>query len=164
MTRIPAALFIATSIAACSGASSPSENRNFSWTVDGQTTQATDMGAMRVSNTTSLDGAHCQGGNHFQIQLRTEVVTGGVYSIPSETLFVSFTPDARTGAAASDAYRESNFFTRETGSGSVTITAVSASSISGTFNFVLVAEGPNISGTKAISGGFTLPFGEERIC
>ena len=101
------------------------------------------------------------------------LTAGGVYQVGEGDgrVSVNWTPNARTGAAASEAWSApgtprlvGGTFVRG-GSGSVTISSISGDWITGTFSFEVVAEPSNRdTATKTLQGSFELSFRQRTIC
>ena len=98
---------------------------------------------------------------------------GGTYSVGDGDggASVNWTPDARTGAAAGEAWsapgisRVVNNTIVRSGSGSLTVSSISGDWISGTFSFEVAPNPSNRdTATKMLQGSFDLSFRERTIC
>ena len=139
----------------------PSDQDAFSWTVDGQSIDASDNGksAQRAAGGVTVTGAKCDSGAKLALSLFTNLAAGS-YPVGSE-FTATWTPDARTGASA-NTWWEANA-TR--GSGSLTITSNTSDRIVGSFSFVLgPGAGSTATGPRSVQGEFDLAFNTGAIC
>ena len=146
--------------AGCGSPSSPSGVDNaFTWTVDGQSFQATSngRGALRAGTTVIVTGADCGRGPILMISMTNPSV--GTLSVGS-TLNANWTPDARTGSAAGTAWEAGP----GRGSGTVTITSLTDGRVAGNFSMTLAPFGGSASGNRSVQGSFDLTFGNATIC
>jgi hypothetical protein len=145
---------------ACGSPTSPSEGgADFNWTVDGAAFRASSNGtaALRASGNISLTGVDCGRGAGMSLMVVGEPAVG---ALTKDRFNANWTPDARTGAAASTAWEVSG----SRGGGTLTITAISSSRIAGTFALDMAPFGGAASGNRAVSGAFDLPFADRRVC
>ncbi|NOT27724.1 MAG: hypothetical protein HOP16_16680 [Acidobacteria bacterium] len=168
-------LMIAALAAACAGGDSPTspsgQQENFAWTVNGQsfTASSNGRGALRAGAVLSLTGGNCSAG--AIINLNVPSLAPGTYNVGPNAVNVTWTPDARTGSAANEAWhapaipRVVNNVLVAGGSGSVTISSISSEWVSGTFTAEAVAGPTNReTGARMIQGSFELSFRERTIC
>lgn len=135
------------------------------WTVDGQSFTATSngRGALRSGAFLSLVGSQCSSGAIIGLGAPSQAV--GTYPFTSGGATISWTPDARTGAAASEAWEAPSIRPGVVTSGTVTITSITSDWVSGTFTGTLAARpGNRESSTRTIQGQFELSFKERTIC
>ena len=144
-----------------------------SWTVNGQSFTASSNGraALHVASSLSVTGANCGSGAHLSIGVTGINPGPATYSVGPGGATVGWTPDARTGAAANEAWSApglprviGNTLVRG-GSGVVTITGISSDWVSGSFSAEVVADPSNRdSAPKTIEGTFELPIRDRRVC
>jgi len=144
--------------------------------VNGESFTATSngMSALRAGSNLSLTGADCGRGAIFGILIRAaNLSAGGTYPVGEldGTASINWTPDARTSAAANEAWsapglpRVVNNVLVRGGSGTVTISSISGDWVSGTFSFEVVPNPSNRdTGMKTLQGSFELSFRERTIC
>jgi hypothetical protein len=147
-----------------------------SWTVNGESFRASSngMAALRVSGTLSLTGADCGRGPIIGMFIAgANMSAPGTYSVGNGAGFstVTWTPDARSGASAGEAWtapgipRVVNGVLVGGGSGSVTVSSITNDWVSGSFTFEVVANpGNQDGGNKSIQGTFELSFRERTVC
>jgi hypothetical protein len=146
--------------------SSPSNesNQSFAWTVDGEPFRASSngMGALR-SDRISINGFDCGRPAGMTIQLlRTEIATGTY--VAGADVVAQFYPNAASGNDPANLSWDAGIPGRG-GSGSVTVSSISGSRISGTFSFDMVPSQNNpASGSRSVQGTFDLAFGDNKIC
>ena len=139
----------------------PSDNDEFSWTVDGQSVEASSNGraAARSSGGIVVTGANCDSGAKLNLTLFSNLVAG-TFPVGNEYT-VTWTPDARTADSA-NTWWEANS-TR--GSGSLTITTNTSDRITGHFSLVLApGAGSSAAGTRSVQGEFDVAFDDDSIC
>ena len=173
-----AALLLTLTVVACGGSpTSPSgATEAGTWTVNGESFRASSngLGATRTGGTLGLTAAECGRGAFLGMMIRAANMSApATYAVGDGDgmASVSWTPDARTGASASEAWaapglpRVVGGVLVRGGSGSVTITGISGEWVSGTFA-VEVAPNPGNQDTamKTVQGTFELSFREGTIC
>lgn len=161
-------LIVAMVAAGCSGGTPTSptgQAESVTWTVDGQSFTATSngRGALRSGAFLSLTGAQC--GSGAIIGLGVPSQSPGTYAVAPGGLSITWTPDARTGAAASEAWEAPSIRPGVVTSGSVTITSITSDWVSGSFTATLAArQGNRDPSSKTIQGQFELSFKERTTC
>lgn len=140
------------------GPTSPSGRaESMTWTVDGAAFVASTNGRM-VSRVSDLQlgivGSECQSTATLRISVPPSAGVG-TYRIGERGVAANWTPDMRSSSEQWDA--PSRTGTSAAGSGSVTITAISDSWVSGTFEFQVIPSPSNRdTRPKTIQGGFDL--------
>jgi hypothetical protein len=161
--------------AACGGTpTSPSgQSEGFTWTVSGQTFTATSngMAALRVNSVLSVAAANCGSGATLGLSVTMPNWSAGTFPVGANSASINWTPDARTGEAANEAWtapgipRAVNNVIVTGGSGSVTISSVTNDWVSGSFTAEVIANpGNRDSAPKTIQGNFELPIRDRRVC
>ena len=169
-------LFVILFSAACGSPSSPTGvSERFDWTVNGQSFAASSngRGAQRAGTTLSLIGGACGGGAFLGISVPSGANAVGTYTVvPNSNASVSanWTPDARSGASASEAWnapgttRVVNGSVVTGGSGSVTVSSITAEWVSGTFRFEVIANASNRDvANKTIEGSLSSVQGADDL-
>ena len=168
-------LLFAVIAAACGGSpTSPTgETESFTWTVNGQSFNATSngRGALGAGSFLTLTGSDCGSGAHLNMSIDAPNLSAGTYAVESGAVSVNWTPDARTGQAAQEAWyapgtpRVVGNAIVSGGSGSVTISSISPDWVSGSFNVEVIANPSNRdAGSKTVRGIFQLSFHDRTIC
>lgn len=159
---------------ACSGndATSPSgQAEAFTWTVNGQTFAASANGraALQVGGNLSLTGGNCGTGAFMSILVRGAGV--GAFRVSNDQATVQWTPDAKTSTAALEAWQAPGLprvvgnALVSGGSGSVSITSMTADWVEGSFTAELVANPNNRDPSpRTVQGTFQLPIRDRRVC
>lgn len=166
-------LLVAVIATACGGSpTSPTgQAESFTWTVNGQSFTATSngRGALRAGSALSVTGGNCGSGAILNINVPNLSV--GTYGVGPGAATISWTPDARTGSAANEAWyapgtpRVVGNTIVSGGSGTVTISSISSDWVSGSFSAEVVANASNRDTTsKTVLGNFELSFRERTIC
>jgi hypothetical protein len=162
---ISAGVLVAVAAGCGSGPTGPSGADLFTWTVDGVSVAANDMGAGRAPGGGGyLVGANCTSGAHLNITFFTphnfSVGTFVVANAVGNVYGASMTTDSKTSTGPSwDAGAGGG------GSGTLTIATVDGSRISGSFSFQMdPRRGTSATGTKSVSGNFDLSFNDNTIC
>jgi hypothetical protein len=171
-------VFAAVAAVACGGSpTSPSGAvEAVTWTVNGESFRATSngMSALRAAGNLSLVAADCGRGPNLGMLVTAPNMGGpGAYPVGNGGGFsnVTWTPDARSGASASEAWsapglpRVVNGVLVGGGSGSIAISSISNDWVSGSFTFEVIANpGNRDPANKTIQGTFELSFRERTIC
>ena len=166
-------LLIALITSGCAGspASPTSQAENFTWTVNGQAFTATSNGraALRAGAALSVTGFNCGSGAGLGINVPN--VALGTYGVGPGAAAITWTPDGRTGNAANESWNAPGIprvvgnAIVSGGSGSVTISLISSSWVSGSFSAEVVANPSNRdTGPKTVQGSFELPLLDRRVC
>ena len=169
-------------------------SERFVWTVNGEsfTASSNGRGARRGAGDGSgieLVGFSC--GQNAGLSIQTRGASARTYVVgttpqplfgdptivgpgaPDTDVWVTWTADARSGDAARASAWVAPGVPRLVngvwvpifGSGSVTISGISADWVSGSFSFELVPDRDNMaSGTRTLQGTFELSFREKKIC
>ncbi len=161
--------------AACGGSvvGPDGETERVEWTVDGQTYRASGngFGALRSGAILNVTAADCGRGASINIQVQNAAGPGtyAVNGTPGANF--GWTPDARTGASAGEAWyapgipRVVNNQVVSDGSGTVSITRLTGDWVSGVFSAEVIPNPQNRdSGRKRMEGRFELSFRERTIC
>ena len=175
--KVLTAMVIVATVACGGSPTSPGgERERVTWTVNGEsfTASSNGMGALRAGSALSLTAGDCGSGAVLSMLVRAANFTSGqTYQVGDGDGMVTanWTPDARTGAAAGEAWsapglsRVGNNVIVRPGSGLLTITSISADWVAGTFTFENLANPSNRDvGTKTVQGSFELSFRERTIC
>lgn len=148
-----ACLVVFTSCASPFGPSSNVSN-TFTWTVDGAHYQADKNGIVASHSTSgniSLNGFSCMPGPG--LSLAWSGLTPGTYT--SQDFQASWTPDAKAHWDSSST----------AGPGSLTITAISATRVTGRFSAEMVPRvGNPVGGNRSVFGTFDLAFDNRTLC
>jgi len=140
----------------------------FGWVFNGLSYGAPSDGAAVLpgSSTAAVAGKICGGGASVTMTLSGNLALGATPAGP--VLSVIYSEDTRSpDASIRTAWLAGALGSTSPtpGTGSLTITNVSPSFVSGTFSFVLVPASENPStGTRSLAGSFTLPFGTHQVC
>lgn len=169
-------LLIAIVVSACGGETPTSPGgaaESVSWTVNSQSFTASSNGraALHVASALSVSGANCGSGAILSINVSGITPGAATYSVGSGGVTITWTPDARTGEAANEAWSApglprviGNTLVRG-GSGAVTITNMSSDWVSGSFSAEVVANPSNRDpAPKTVQGTFELPIRDRRVC
>ena len=155
--RLLGIVVIAVSTVACGLPFWPggSEEGKFEWTVDGRSVEASDngTGALRGGGSVFLTGVDCGGDEGIGISgLDTMFVgthpVGGNFNISA-----NYTDDNASWDANS-----------RVGSGSLTVSSLSQTRMSGSFAFEMVPAGSSGGGTRSVRGSFDVIFHDESVC
>lgn len=149
------------------------ETETVEWTVDGQAYRATGngLGALRYGTRVTISGSDCGRGPSMNIQV-PNAVGAGTYAVNGTTgAQFGWAPDARTSASAGEAwYAPSLPFVVNNqivtdGSGTVSITRLTADWVSGVFSAEVIPTAQNRdTSRKRVDGRFELSFRERTIC
>ena len=157
--RLLGIVVIAVSTVACGlpfwPGDSDKDKGKFEWTVDGRSVKASDngMGALRGGGSVFLTGVDCGGDEGIGISgLDTMFVgthpVGGNFNISA-----NYTDDNASWDANS-----------RVGSGSLTVSSLSQTRMSGSFAFEMVPAGSSGGGTRSVRGSFDVIFHDESVC
>lgn len=139
------------------GPTSPSGRaESMTWTVDGASFVASEKGrsASDLGIGFQVVGWDCQSTANLTFSLPSGSGVG-TYRIGERGVSVTWAPDVRSSSGQWEA--PNRFPTPGTGSGSVTISAISEGWVSGTFEFLVISVPPNQdTSPKAIRGSFEL--------
>jgi hypothetical protein len=132
------------------------------------------MGALRAGSALTLTGIDCGRGAGINMFVRAaNFGAGGTYPMGDGdgSVHIDWTPDARTSTAANEMWsapgmaRVVNNVLVRGGSGSLTISSISAEWVSGSFSFEVVPSPSNRdTGTKMLQGNFELSFRQRTLC
>ena len=157
--RLLGIVVIAVSTVACGlpfwPGDSDKDKGKFEWTVDGRSVKASDngMGALRGGGSVFLTGVDCGGDEGIGISgLDTMFVgthpVGGNFNVSA-----NYTDDNASWDANS-----------RVGSGSLTVSSLSQTRMSGSFAFEMVPAGSSGGGTRSVRGSFDVIFHDESVC
>jgi len=132
-----------------------SDKGKFEWTVDGRSVKASDNGkaALRGGGSVFLTGANCGKNEGIGITgLDTMFVgthpVGGSFNVSA-----NYTEDNATWEASS-----------RVGSGSLTVSSLSQTRMSGSFAFEMVPAGNAGGSARSVHGSFDVMFHDDSIC
>lgn len=159
---------VALSSIGCWNPFSPARTNEFTWTVDGQTFQASSngIGALHTSGQwVSIDGANCS--SHAGVDIQVNGPSVGTFT--ADKLRATWTPNASNGDIAAINWALETLPQSGvgflTGSGSLTISSYSDRGIAGTFDLVLIPSRGNPDRTnRSVQGKFDVGFGGGPIC
>lgn len=148
---------IAVSTAACGLPFWPggSEEGKFEWTVDGRSVEASDngTGALRGGGSVFLSGINC-GGNEGIAITALDTVFVGTHPVGGNfNISGNYTEDNESWEANS-----------RVGSGSLSVSSLSQTRMSGSFDFEMVPAGSSGGGTRSVRGSFDVVFHDDTIC
>ena len=164
--RIVWLVIVALVTATCGSPTSPSgQDENVTWTVNGQSFSASSNG--RAASRTGglfINATNCGSGPFISLSIQgIDTSVPGTYAVGQGVgkANISWTPDARN----SNSPYWSAPGGQGSGSGSVTISAISNDWVSGTFSADLPPQFGNPDTTnRAVQGSFELSFRERVIC
>ncbi|MBJ6111426.1 hypothetical protein JAO73_20565 [Hymenobacter sp. BT523] len=147
-----AALLVAlTSLAACSSSKkddpAAAPTREMSWTADGATLKTTTLQSQKFSNTLSVAGTVPGSATFLSLEFPNAV---GTYTFgPNSNATAAYT--ASSGGTVGVYFAGATGSGTVTGAGTIVVTALSATEVTGTFTFTGI--NPNTGASKSVSNG-----------
>jgi len=127
----------------------------FKWTVDGDSVEASGngQGALRRGGSIFLTGIKC-GDNEGINVTALDTLVPGIYPVGgSYNIVATYVSNGSSWEASAKA-----------GSGSMTISSVSQTRMSGSFAFEMAASGSSTPATISVRGVFDVAFHDDKIC